>query len=712
MALGNATVWEVRTGGSDSNGGGYRADSPLVAPNAPSLSLATTGGKLPKNTTYYIAVTWSDTYGAISRQGPSASVTTASSTNTNKITVTIPTGAPSGATNWNIYMSMNSTGPFWPVFTGQSVSTTTAGVSNSLPSIPTSVNSAPSAPTIGSITTGGTVAAGTYYGVIAYLDSSNAWTAISAATSFTTTGTTSTIQVTPPAQGSNLAWNYFLGTQPNGPFYNPASSITDFSTTQTSTATPSTSNITQARGTDYSQQDAAQLTLTDIVCTNSSYRITSATGGFTPAMVGNIIQLQGTNAGFYEMLSYESSNSAFLDRNLSAQTGTTGNLGGALGLYSASVASCQVAGNKVYIKSGTYTLPSSGNGSGGLTFANISVTPNIGNNAQPLHLIGYASSRSDLGISSGSDNRPIITLTSSAVNPPSLIKFNNSGAYIDNLILDCNSVSNSTGITFASSAGKIENCKVANFTLYGMNLTSSSSCIVIGSEVTGGVSGATAGIYSSSNPITLFGNSIHGNACVGVRVAGVYMFNNFIYSNTGSTSDGVFQHSNTQMVIIGNTIHNNGQYGINMTVSSNNPGHLVKNNLITSNGKHGLALAAAAPGVPMSILFDNNAYYNNFSSTALASQILYSNNQGVSNVSSWVSNDKILTSTPYANEGSGDYTPNTTPLSGQSLRGYGYPTKLPSLSTSTNIDIGAYHSPSSSGSGLAGVSISRIIGGI
>jgi hypothetical protein len=48
-------------------------------------------------------------------------------------------------------------------------------------------------------------------------------------------------------------------------------------------------------GTDYSQQDAAQLSLTDLICQASDdasrLKLRSATGGFTSAMIGNAIRI-------------------------------------------------------------------------------------------------------------------------------------------------------------------------------------------------------------------------------------------------------------------------------------------------------------------------------------------------------------------------------------------------------------------------------------
>src|SRR3990167_994955 len=58
--------------------------------------------------------------------------------------------------------------------------------------------------------------------------------------------------------------------------------------------------------TDYSQQDAAQLSITDGATTGAGVTtFTSAAAGFTSAMVGNCLHLEsGTNVtpGFYEIV--------------------------------------------------------------------------------------------------------------------------------------------------------------------------------------------------------------------------------------------------------------------------------------------------------------------------------------------------------------------------------------------------------------------------
>ena len=84
-------------------------------------------------------------------------------------------------------------------------------------------------------------------------------------------------------------------------------------------------------GTDYSQQAAAQLVVTDLV-TNGTTTGTSATGGFTAAMVGNACWLSGagvTTAGVYFITARASTNSITFDRAPGTGTGNRCAVGGA-----------------------------------------------------------------------------------------------------------------------------------------------------------------------------------------------------------------------------------------------------------------------------------------------------------------------------------------------------------------------------------------------
>lgn len=101
----------------------------------------------------------------------------------------------------------------------------------------------PLAPTLTGATTGGTVAAGTYWGVITYVNQAGETTA-SAPAFVTTSGSTSTITVTsPPAVGNATGW-YFYSTQAAGTTFTrqqTAGSPTAIGTNLTLTATPTSS---------------------------------------------------------------------------------------------------------------------------------------------------------------------------------------------------------------------------------------------------------------------------------------------------------------------------------------------------------------------------------------------------------------------------------------------------------------------------------------
>lgn len=108
-------------------------------------------------------------------------------------------------------------------------------------------------------------------------------------------------------------------------------------------------------GTDYSDQDIAQLTLTDLATAGASAAVTSATGGFTAAMIGNAIYIaSGTNftAGTYFIVAVSSTNGATLDRACSTASGSggTGRIGGAHASITRSSSVGAVAGNTVLIR--------------------------------------------------------------------------------------------------------------------------------------------------------------------------------------------------------------------------------------------------------------------------------------------------------------------------------------------------------------------------
>jgi hypothetical protein len=118
-------------------------------------------------------------------------------------------------------------------------------------------------------------------------------------------------------------------------------------------------------GTDYSQQNAAQLSVSDAAATTGGTTLTSTTGGFTTAMIGNAVYLSGTNftTGFYFITARASSNSVTIDRDptngSNASAGTCHVGGGWADFWTNTVngASQVVPGNTIFILGSGHAEP-------------------------------------------------------------------------------------------------------------------------------------------------------------------------------------------------------------------------------------------------------------------------------------------------------------------------------------------------------------------
>jgi hypothetical protein len=202
-------------------------------------------------------------------------------------------------------------------------------------------------------------------------------------------------------------------------------------------------------GTDYSLQDAAELALTDLACTTGTSTLTSATGGFTAAMIGNAICIYGgTNftKGYYFITARADTNTVTLDRTpVGGTNGTvgTGKVGGAISALKTannSLGATLVEGNAVYIKKGTYTSTiSAALTTSAATLAGLSI-----------NIVGYNATRTDAPTTT---DRPVLQWTGSALT---FSAYN----FVSNIIFD---VTNDGGIAvLGSSGGRFINCKFIN----------------------------------------------------------------------------------------------------------------------------------------------------------------------------------------------------------------------------------------------------------
>jgi len=200
-----------------------------------------------------------------------------------------------------------------------------------------------------------------------------------------------------------------------------------------------------ATGTDYSQQNAAQDSGTDLACADgnaASPEITSATHNFVAADVGNIVHITagtGWTAGWYEIVSV-AANAATMDRAVGtdgAKTSGTWYLGGAYSTLDTSfMASNKTTGNTVYVKTGTYDIAAHVNSIGAIVVE------------------GYQTTRGDTPTGA---NRPTINM--------STYYFSGESYFLRNFIFTGSYafVGASTGVVNISGGrGIIRNCKIEN----------------------------------------------------------------------------------------------------------------------------------------------------------------------------------------------------------------------------------------------------------
>lgn len=204
--------------------------------------------------------------------------------------------------------------------------------------------------------------------------------------------------------------------------------------------------VTGASGTDHSQQDAAQYSVTDGV-TAGTTTITSATANFGTDVVGNIIYVQGGTgsvaANWYQITARTDASTITVDRStgLTAGTGVTLKIGGALatpGGLGAVLTAVAVSGMRAWIKAGTYTLSSS--------------TPNVSGgplstpaSAVSLMISGYNATRGDLDAVTLITNKPVIDAGS--IGSITMFDGNSSsnpGSVVSSLVFDGNKSAAST----------------------------------------------------------------------------------------------------------------------------------------------------------------------------------------------------------------------------------------------------------------------------
>ena len=319
-------------------------------------------------------------------------------------------------------------------------------------------------------------------------------------------------------------------------------------------------------GSDYSQQDSPQLTLNDIV-TNGTTTVTSATGGFTAAMVGNIINI--LTKGRFEIVGYTDTNTITIDRIATAGSGLTANVGGAV-ISLEDIDNVIVAGNTVWIKAGTYT-------------STTSIATTAGSTTVIVTIEGYNSARGD---DPTGDNRPLLASGAQSFTIGSY-------TFVKHLRITITQVS---GVQ-VSSAWMI-NCKVTQ-TANNANAITATYATLIDCEISSTGTIAYA-VYDNPGPVKMHGCYVHDSyyGIGGVNTAG----NVIEFCVMDTCTYGI------QLLVNGrsyNTIKNNVFYNCTDAIYLNQTAfdNVIMNNIFNA-GVDGIHFTATSP--------DNWLDYNDF----------------------------------------------------------------------------------------------------
>lgn len=417
-------------------------------------------------------------------------------------------------------------------------------------------------------------------------------------------------------------------------------------------------------GTDYSQQDAAQLTLADVV-TNGTTSVTSATGGFTAAMIGNGINVAGA---IRQISAFTSTNTITVDALISAASGQAGRVGGALATPAVATG-FMTGGNTAFIKyhaSNVYGINqgSTQNTTGG------PMSLNVAHATSKTRLVGYDSTRT---VTSTDANRPILRTTTGGANAILVTGTSARQTEIVNLDLDGNSVALSRAVaasTTASAGIALLRCRLRRMvTVVTSGLWTMEECQLQGN----------AGSIGGSTVVRMLGCVVSENTSVFAPLAAGVSATRCIFArNTGASTDGVGCSANAgagwhfdQCIFDGNGRH--GIYCDPATAAQNFS--IISNCLFTNNAGWGITAVVSQDNIRLR----NCAFYNNTSGNV---------NSNIPNAVGTVT----LSADPYVNRQStvaaSDYGLNTTAGGGAACRAAGFPGLLTATLTTSYADIG------------------------
>ncbi|AMV23426.1 hypothetical protein VT84_03385 [Gemmata sp. SH-PL17] len=410
--------------------------------------------------------------------------------------------------------------------------------------------------------------------------------------------------------------------------------------------------------TDYSQQAAPQIAVTDAV-TNASTTITSATANFPANCVGNGICIEGGTGAitrrYVQILSRTSATTVVVDAatGLTTGTGATLKMGGALASPGGAFNSLLVSGNVVFYK---YNA---------LPFVITSTTQGAtGGRISPTNGVSYSGYDTTRRLRNWDANRPTIQLDAS-LSTTNIVS-STSYALIESVILDGNNITLGTGCAHRGSTWR---CRFQNFTNGGVTdgaatgITEAAFC-----EFTGNSGAAAAQVY-------------HGIGCVA--------WNN-------SATPFQFVASARDCISFGNT-------GVNTDGFS--ASRKFWNCIAYGNARNGFNLSSAAESAAYNCISEANlvsGYVGNSALPFVVNCADFGNSSGRSGGNIRDLDPINLSASAFVNAAGGDFRLNATAGAGALLRALALPVTFPGGAGANYRDIGPIQHQDSGGGNSGG----------
>jgi hypothetical protein len=403
---------------------------------------------------------------------------------------------------------------------------------------------------------------------------------------------------------------------------------------------------TISSGTDFSVQDAPQVTYTDLTIVGVDTDISSSANPFTGVHVGNILNVTGGSGFIVQRVQIVSvaAGVATCDKAVGtiASVGGAGKLGGGLATIGAAN-TLVVNGNIIHVKAGTYTH---------------TATTTI---ARPIVLIGYNAAHYDYG------TKPLITTATNSTVLMTITTATVAGSAMQTTF---------DNISFSNTAGT--RARAINGANGEWNYSALKNCIFDGftSIYDGGVSNrpenwyvencefnncsATAWFIQSCN-LWLYGSKIRTTGADAIRYQSNKVIISVVKSVIASTTGKAIATPNNAAAVIyliDSAIFAASSDGVQVNQGGSFPSFLMmENSIIYDTGGFGVNYDAVQNGVKS--LGRNNAFGDTTSGAR-------------NNVEAGVG-EITLSADPFNNAASGDFTLNTTSGGGVLLRELGFP---------------------------------------